>query len=90
VAKLRVRIHELSDSMEEAVKSEEYLKVTHCMSKTIGVRSAFRCARSTCVSVGKKYFGSIEASVPDPYVFRPPGLVTSTGHYPHKNFLAKN
>jgi hypothetical protein len=28
----------------------------------------------------------IEASVPDPYVFRPPGLVTSTDI----NFLAKN
>jgi hypothetical protein len=34
----------------------------------------------------KSTFGSIEASVPDPYVFRPPGLVTSTD----KNFLAKN
>jgi hypothetical protein len=85
-----VRIHELSDSMEEAVQSEEYLKVTRCMAKTIGVRSVLRCARSTCVNVGKKYLGSIEASVQDPFVFRPPGLVTSTGPYPHKNFLAKN
>jgi hypothetical protein len=34
----------------------------------------------------ENFFGSIEASVPDPYVFRPPGLITSTD----KNFLAKN
>jgi hypothetical protein len=27
VARLRVRIHELSDTMEEAVKAEEFLKV---------------------------------------------------------------